>query len=63
MIVKYFDQIGLLEVKYSEELISLLERNDSRYNLTSISTQQFVIVNYTTFYTGNKDDDESSSNF
>ncbi len=46
MIVKYFDQSGLLEVRFSEELISLLERNDSRYNLTSMSTDQFISVTY-----------------
>ena len=43
-------------------MFSLIERNDSLYNLVSISTEKYVIVNYATLYTGNKDDDLSSSN-
>ena len=52
------DQSGLVTVEFSEDLISLQERNDSSLNLNSISNEQFVIINYITLYTGNKDDDE-----
>jgi hypothetical protein len=48
-----------VKVEFSEDLISLIERNDSRLNLTSISNEKFVIVDYTTLYTGINDDDES----
>jgi len=61
LIAKNFDQSGLLEVKYSEELFSLLERNDSHYNLTSICTEKFVIVDFITSNTGIKGDDLSSN--
>ena len=47
-------------VKYSEDLISLKERNDSRLNLTSISNENFLILTYTTYYTGTKDEDDES---
>jgi hypothetical protein len=45
-----------------EDLISLIERNNLLLNLTTISNENFVIVNYTTFYTGVYDDDELSKN-
>ena len=47
----------MVTVEFSEDLISLIERNNSRLNLTSISNEKFLIVNYTTFYTGVNDDE------
>ena len=44
-----------MDVRFSEDLISLLERNDSRLNLTSISNENFLKIYYTTYYTGIKD--------
>ena len=58
MKITKIDQNGLVTVEFSEDLISLIERNDSRLNMTSISNENFVIVNYTTLYTGISDDDE-----
>ena len=60
MSISKIDQNGGVYVKYSEDLISLIERNDSRLNLTSISNENFLIVTYTTYYTGTKDDDDES---
>ena len=48
MKITKIDQSGLVTVEFSEDLISLIERNDSRLNLTSISNENFVIVDYTT---------------
>ena len=59
MKITKIDQSGLVTVEFSEDLISLIERNDSRLNLTSISNEKFLIVDYTTLYTGINDDDES----
>ena len=59
MKITKIDQSGLVAVEFSEDLISLIERNDSRLNLTSISNEKFLIVNYTTFYTGINDDEET----
>ena len=59
MKITKIDQSGLVTVEFSEDLISLIDRNDSRLNLTSISNEKFVIVNYTTLYTGINNDDES----
>ena len=61
MKITKIDQSGLVTVEFSEDLISLIERNDSRLNLTSISDEKFVIVNYTTLYTGINDDNEFST--
>ena len=58
MKITKIDQSGLVKVEFSEDLISLIDRNDSRLNLTSISNEKFVIVDYTTLYTGINDDDE-----
>ena len=55
MNVTSHDKNGLVEVRYSEDLITLLERNDSRLNLSSISNENFLKIYYTTFYTGIKD--------
>ena len=60
MKISKIDQSGLVTVEFSEDLISLIERNDSRLNLTSISNEKFLIVNYKTLYTGNKDEDDES---
>ena len=49
------DQNGHVDVRFSEDLITILERNDSRLNLTSISNENFLKIIYTTFYTGIKD--------
>ena len=57
MNITKIDQSGLVIVLFSEDLISLSVRNDSRLNLTSISNETFLIVNYTTLYTGIKDND------
>ena len=59
--IKIIDQNGLVTFEFSEDLISLLERNDSRLNLDSISNYNFLKIYYTTLYTGNKDDDDKSS--
>ena len=59
MKITKIDQSGLITVEFSEDLISLIERNDSRLNLTSISNENFVIVDYTTLYTGINNDDET----
>ena len=59
MKITKIDQSGLITVEFSEDLISLIERNDSRLNLTSISNENFVIVDYTTLYTGINNYDES----
>ena len=48
MKITKIDQSGLVTVEFSEDLISLIERNESRLNLTSISYEKFMIVKYTT---------------
>ena len=62
MKITKFDQSRLVTVEFSEDLISLIERNDSRLNLTSISNENFVIISYLTLYTCIKDNDESLTN-
>ena len=63
MNITKIDQSTLVTVQFSEDLISLSDRNDSRLNLTSISNETFLIVDYMTLYTGIKDEnDESSTN-
>lgn len=49
------DQNGLVDIIFSEDFISLNERNDLRLNLISISNENFLKINYTTLYTGIKD--------
>ena len=52
------DQNGLVDVRFSEDLITIFERNNSRLNFTSISNENFLKIIYTTFYTGMKDYDD-----
>ena len=62
MKITKIDQSGVVTVEFSEDLISLYDRNDSRLNLTSISNENFMIVEYKTLYSGIKDNKESLTN-